>query len=538
LKKTVFLLINLLIIIIMFAGCAGSTVTTTTAAPPKTEPTTVVTTTTAPPTTTVDDGIKRGGTLRIISDMPPAVLGWVPEITGAGSACVTGIYDAFFIILNDGTIEPKLAETWDIAKDYTYIDFHLRKGVKFHDGSAFNAEVAKWNLDLMIAAKRQPYWGSVEVVNENTVRVYITKWINTIMSSFQGMGGTWMSSKEAFDKNGIDYMRQNPVGTGPFKFVKYEIDTKLELVANKDYWDTGHPYLAGINYLFIADQTTRLMEMQAGGGDADGESTVKAMNDLKNMGFVTYAQVNTVWGLVGDTANPDSVWANKDFRLAVEYCLNREAIANALGYGYLHAPYQLAPRGTIFFDDTLAERRFNHNKAVEYLAKSGYKGTPVKLIVPPYGLEKDIVLMLQAYMADIGITVTLEFPEYSKYVTYVGPKGAATWEANAALVKTLPPLSLTNYNDTVMYYFHESVNRMRSWLRTPEFNAAVAAALATPQPDLSLMKAYLKIIYDDCSIIPIYEGIGGFAANPSVKREGGWEVNQALAYFEKIWLDQ
>jgi peptide/nickel transport system substrate-binding protein len=370
------------------------------------------------------------------------------------------------------------------------------------------------------------------------VRIYVTQWINTIMSSFQGMGGTWMSSKAAFDANGIDYMRQNPVGTGPFKFVSFEIDTKLELIANEDYWHTGYPYLDGINYLFIADQTTRLMEMQAGGGDADGESTVKAMNDLKTMGLVTYAQVTSVWGLVGDTANPDSVWANQDFRLAVEYCLNREAIAAALGYGYLHAPYQLAPRGTIFYDDTLTERRFDRAKAVEYLEQSGYNGTPVKLIVPPYGLEKDIVLMLQAYMADIGITVTLDFPQYSLYVTYVGPKGAATWEANAALVKILPPLSLINYNDTVMYYFHENVNRMRSWLRTDEFNAAVAAALATPQPDVALMKAYLKIIYDDCSIIPIYEGIGGFAAAEFVQREGGWEIAPSLVYLEKIWLDK
>jgi peptide/nickel transport system substrate-binding protein len=470
--------------------------------------------------------------------MPPAVLGWIPEITGAGSACVSGIYDGFYVIMNDGTFRPMLAETWDIADDFTYIDFHLRHGVKFHDGSDFNADVAKWNLELMMEAKRQPYWASTEVINEYTIRIYVTQWINTIMSTFQGMGGTWMSSKVAYDTYGIDYMRQNPVGTGPFKFEKFTIDTSLELKKNENYWNTGYPYLDGITYLFIADQTTRLMEMQAGGGDADGESTVKAMNDLKNMGLVTYAQVTSIWGLVGDTANPDSVWANQDFRLAVEYCLNREAIANALGYGYLHAPYQLAPRGTIFYDDTLPERTFDRAKAVEYLEASGYSGTPVKLIVPPYGLEKDIVLMIQAYMSDIGITTTLDFPQYSKYVTYVGPSGTATWEANAALVKILPPLSLTNYNETVMYYFHENVNRLRSWLRTDEFNAAVAASLATPQPDVDLMKVYLKIIYDDCSIIPIYEGIGGFAANSSVKREFGWDIAPSLVYLEWIWLDR
>jgi ABC-type transport system substrate-binding protein len=286
------------------------------------------------------------------------------------------------------------------------------------------------------------------------------------------------------------------------------------------------------------DQTTRLMSMQAGEGDADGESTVKAMNDLKNMGFETYAQVNTVWGLVGDTVNPDSVWANQNFRLAVEYCLNRPAIAAALGYGYLQAPYQLAPRGTIFYDTSLAERKFDAKKAKEYLALSGYSGTPVKLIVAPYGLEKDIVLMAQAYMNDIGINVVLDFPQYSKYVTYVGPTGSATWEANAALVKTLPPLSTTNYNETVMYYFYKDSHRMNSWARTDAFNAAVDASISSLMPDVKLMQAYLKIIYDDCSVIPFYEGIGGFAAVSYVKREGGWAVNPALVYLDKIWLDK
>jgi hypothetical protein len=79
---------------------------------------------------------------------------------------------------------------------------------------------------------------------------------------------------------------------------------------------------------------------------------------------------------------------------------------------------------------------------------------------------------------------------------------------------------------------------LRSWLRTDEFNAAVAASLATPQPDVDLMKVYLKIIYDDCSIIPIYEGIGGFAANSSVKREFGWDIAPSLVYLEWIWLDR
>jgi hypothetical protein len=141
-------------------------------------------------------------------------------------------------------------------------------------------------------------------------------------------------------------------------------------------------------------------------------------------------------------------------------------------------------------------------------------------------------------MMDIGINVVLDFPQYSKYVTYVGPTGSATWEANAALIKTLPPLSMTNYNETIMYYFYQGTNRLRSWKRTDAFNIAVDASLATKLPDLKLMQACLKIIYDDDSVIPIYEGIGGFAATSYVMREGGWAISPSLTYLEKIWLDK
>ena len=531
--KKVITIVFALVLLLVVVGCGtptASTVETTTPGGP---------TTSATPTTSVPAGTpKAGGILRIASDSPPSVLGWLPEVTGAGSASVTPVFDGFLQILNDGTVEPLLAKSWDIAADYTSVTFHLREGVTFHDGSAFDANVAKWNLDLIIAAKRQPYWKSVDVIDTNTIRINVTQWVNTIMSSFQGMGGTWMMSKAAFDKNGIDWMRQNPVGCGPFKFVKYENSASLQLVKFQDYWNKPYPYLDGINYVYIVDPTTRLAAMQKGEADADGESTVKAMNDLKAMGFVTYAAVNTVWGIVGDTANPTSVWANKNFRLAVELCIDRETIASALGYGYLHAPYQLAPSSTIFYDPSLPKRTYDPVTAQADLKASGYDGRPVKLIMAPYGLENDIILMVQSYMMAIGIKVTLDFPQYAKYVTYVGPTGTATWEANAALIKTLPPLSTTNYNDTIMYYFYKGTNRLKSWARTDAFNTAVDASLAVKLPDVKLMQACLKIIYDDASIMPLYEGIGGFAAAKFVQREGGWESNPTLVYLYKVYLDK
>ena len=91
------------------------------------------------------------------------------------------------------------------------ITFSLRKGVKFHDQSDFNASVAKWNLDNFIDAKMQANWASVDVIDDYTIRVNFTRWQNTLLSTFvEPLFPAFMVSKTAFDKNGIDWMRDAP----------------------------------------------------------------------------------------------------------------------------------------------------------------------------------------------------------------------------------------------------------------------------------------------------------------------------------------
>jgi ABC-type transport system substrate-binding protein len=135
-----------------------------------------------------------------------------------------------------GELKPWLAESYKVADDLTSITFNLRKGVKFQDGTDFNAQAAKWNLDNQIQAKRQPYWKSVEVIDDYTIRLNLTQWQNSILSFLADETDSWMVSPAAFQKNGIDWMRKNPVGTGPFKFVSFASDTGLKTVRNPDYW--------------------------------------------------------------------------------------------------------------------------------------------------------------------------------------------------------------------------------------------------------------------------------------------------------------
>ena len=109
-----------------------------------------------------------------------------------------------------GNITPCLAETYKVADDLKSITFNLRKGVKFHDGTDFNAQAAKWNLDNTIAKKSQPYWVSVDIIDDYTIRLNLNSWSNTILTGLEA--ASRMVSQAAFQKNGADWMRNNPVG--------------------------------------------------------------------------------------------------------------------------------------------------------------------------------------------------------------------------------------------------------------------------------------------------------------------------------------
>ena len=122
-----------------------------------------------------------------------------------------------------------------MADDLKLITFNLRKGVVFYDGSDFNVEVAKWNLDNMIKAEVSAFalFFSVDIIDDYTIRVNFTKWQSTLPMSF-AEGNPWVptGSKAAFEKNGLEWMRANPVGTGPFKFESFQLDASLKVVRN------------------------------------------------------------------------------------------------------------------------------------------------------------------------------------------------------------------------------------------------------------------------------------------------------------------
>ena len=128
------------------------------------------------------------------------------------------------------------------------LTIELRSGIRFHDGTEFNAEAVKWNLDQQISHEAAGTSRIEEIVAEDslTVKIFLKEWDNTLQDNLC-MGLGLMISPTAFEKNGgAWWARRNPIGTGPFVLTGWQRSKKLVYEKNENYWQKGLPLLDGI----------------------------------------------------------------------------------------------------------------------------------------------------------------------------------------------------------------------------------------------------------------------------------------------------
>jgi peptide/nickel transport system substrate-binding protein len=525
-KRLVFSLAVTLLLALLAASCSNAVIT-----PGQSSAgTSAVTSSAAKTTPASTPQPKSGGVFRLIWPQSPSVLGWPAEMssTTAELYCLEGLLKEQV----NSDLTPCLAASWNVSPDKLSITFNLRKGVKFHDGSDFNAQAAKFNFDALIAAKRQPDWKSIEIIDDYTIRVNLTRWRNFILNSFEGPN---IVSPAAFQKNGIEWARLNPVGTGPFKFIEFKRDVHQLFGKFDNYWQQGKPYLDQVEVKYVQDPITQKAAMQTKEGDAMAVELGKTTFDMKALGFAQTTQAQSTFTLIFDDANADSPFYKKQVREAIEYAIDRESIASSLGYGYWKGPYQIIPRDNKAWDPNFVGRKYDPDKAKQLLTEGGYpKGFETTLIPNPDVLNKDVWVAVQSDLAKINIKLNIQYVEpvvFQKYRT------GATWN-NAMLAD--PVGAWGNYAYTFGQFFNpETVSYKSLNKSSPNWVDAYSAAANSLTADVALTRKASQALFDNCSIIPVYEGGRGYAMWPYV-RDAGFNTRGFPMFWnpENAWLDK
>ena len=239
----------------------------------------------------------------------------------------------------------------------------------------------------MVAKKPGPnQFISVEVLDDYTVKVNLKQYQNSILGSM-AVSDVFVSPT-AYNTKGIDWARYNPVGTGPFKFVSFARDVSLKFTKFDGYWQKGLPYLDGIENAVIQDPMTRAATFQSGDGNVISSADARTASDLGARGYDVISQANGYAVLLPDSANPDSPFAKQKVREAVEYAIDKAAIAKALGYGFWTADYQATIPTGMAYNSDITGRLYDPQKAKQLLAEAGYpNGFDTTIIPGPSNLQ-------------------------------------------------------------------------------------------------------------------------------------------------------
>jgi ABC-type transport system substrate-binding protein len=546
-KKLVFMSLAVILAIGLVLGSCSepekTTVPTTTAptttAPTSTAPTTIAPTTTTPTTSTPTTepaplGPQYGGILIRGGSYDPGIFGVPWEMNPGGHSAALPALEKMIFEDGEGNLHPYLATDWEITDDQMHIIVNLRQNVKFHDGTDWNADAAKWNLDKQIEAKigAVSELSSVDVVSEYQIKINLNKFDNTVLVTALGAWNAQMISPTSFEENGIEWARHHPVGTGPFEFASYQRDDSLEYKKFDGYWQEGKPYLDGIRTVIIQDNVTRSMALKTGDihETTFPASSITADLDAAGFPYVEAPRLSTIDALIFNNVDPDSPFTDKRVRQAIEYAINKEALTQATGFGSTRAAYQLAPPDSPAYIPEVQPRTYNPDKARELLEAAGLGGGFSTIIMPDPGpLARDPFVVIQQFLSDVGITAELEFVEMGTYMEAMYANG---WSGILAEKTGLFP-SLTK---GLKFYWSGFIFPS---LKYPEgFREAYNEALATTYTEPDKVKKVLEMLYEEALVIPFQEVIPRCYVADGVHEP---DINFDIPPFipcENVWMEQ
>jgi len=370
----------------------------------------------------LSDPAQAGGTLRIAMTASD-----VPTTTGAPDNGFEGlrflgypVYEG--LVLWDlsradkaAEIRPGLAESWEQDKaDQSKWIFHLRKGVKFHDGSDFNADAVVWNLDRYFKADspqsdatggafaraRNPWVANYRKIDDYTVEIGNPRPLSYFPNALAYL---FFSSPAQFQKTGswVEFAK-SPSGTGPFKITDFKPRVSATLERNSAYWDKDRvPKLDKMILYPMPEATTRLAALRSGQVDWIEVPPPDAVPSLKSAGFeiVTNSYPHT-WPWVLNLGKPDSPWKDIRVRKAVNYCTNREGLVTLLN-GLAEPAAGVYNKKNPYFGNPKEKYAYDPEKAKALLKEAGYgpdKPVKAKVMISTSGSGQMLPLPMNEYL--------------------------------------------------------------------------------------------------------------------------------------------
>ena len=474
-------------------------------------------------------------TLRMAYDSDPTSLDPHEQLSGATLQMSHLLFDPLIRFKQDLTIEPRLAKSYEAIDDRT-TRFHLREGVKFQSGRTLSAQDVVWTFNRLkqspdFKALFEPFEGA-RAIDDLTVDLitkapyplvlHLATYIFPMDREFYSGTDERGRPKDAVVKSGSSFASTHASGTGPFVVTGHEQGVKLTLKRFPDYWDKSSPgNVDEIVFTPIKEPATRVAALLAGDVDFIAPVPPTDIARVKSDSCCTLITMPSTRVLTFEL-NQARVPAFKDkrVRLAMNYAINREGIAQKILRGFATAAGELSPPGYAGYDPALVPR-FDLTTAKELMKEAGYEnGFSVTMMAPNNRYVEDarIAEAVAAMLAKINVKVDLQtmpkaqywqrFDERAADIMMIGWQSDTQDSANFYEFLAMTPDQATGYGQyNAGNYSNPEVDRLT--LETQTMTVANARAEA--------LKKIERILYDDAALIPLHWQHLSWAARNSVK---------------------
>jgi peptide/nickel transport system substrate-binding protein len=479
----------------------------------------------------------RGGTLRVgitgdWSTLDPARYTNVSE-----REIFYSIYTPLFGLDPSFAITPGLVRAWTVSPDGLRLTFRLQTGVRFQDGTPFDAAAVKFNIDRML----NPATGSafrtilapikdLRVVDPATVELGLSAPFTPLLAWFtEGPG--FVSSPDAIRKWGDQY-GLHPVGTGPFEFVEWVKNDHIALRRFQGYWERGLPYLDGVVYRPTNDETVKMAGLRAGNVDIVDTVPAREQRAVRaDPHFKSIPLAGSRWPMIR-LNNAIPPFNNAPLRQAVSYQVNREQIVTAIYFGQARPAY--GPISPVYreYYDPLAGRYGYHEdpaKAKAALAAGGRAGGfsfTLEIFTSPE--QTRLAELIKAQLAEAGITANIQAYDLTTLQDRITGK---RYQAVIGSWTPRPDIDGTMYNH---FSTHGNVNSVS--YSNPTVDALLERTRVLPAgPErIRLFRQIQRQVVDDAPwVFLVFENLMIAMQRPV---EGLPAIPDSMMRFKAVWL--
>ena len=466
----------------------------------------------------------------------------VAESNIEGHQNVDLVYESLVQIDGDGNLIPDLATSWEHAGDFQTWTFKLREGVKFHDGTPFNADAVKFNYDRLLRVPGQSggAWtnyadaNTVEVVDDQTVIFRLTAPfpglpMDMLYGRYKIASPTYIQANSTdADPEAMEFMATHAAGTGPFQLGEFVPDQRVVFEKNPDYWGgepggRSTPEIDRLVFQIIKDPESARIELEAGRVDiveSPPPAQFAALRNTPGIQLSSY-KVPRIAYLTMDVSKPP--FDDVKVRQAIAHAIHYEELIAAGESGSAFPLCGLIPDGltaTIPSDPSLCLYPYDVEKAKALLAASGHPdGFDVDLSYAPErngGFPVEAQL-LQSYLAEIGINANLQPLDVVAQVAKMaeGEYGLSLFVWNAGI---------PDADDTAGWLYDQSrLPTTESWVGSFWEDAQVmqdmqkARELTDPEERAALYKAADRKAMEQAIYIPLFQGSKVYAYRDTIE---------------------